>query len=182
MDLITADGEEGDMVDNNNDDKNEDQFIGVCEEKGHSIEHFEPSFHQELLFKMIGIAKHALQTNVYMNNCHALGLRHDPKIMIANGEPERDLSYGISYVHGRRLNDYHIRFRDIAWGEMRLVTPSSSEQFALESAHHYDECYGLTKLKDGVVVHKVNTKEGVKARNSIHNCTQADSFVLAGGR
>jgi len=26
---------------------------------------------------------------------------------------------------------------------MRLVTPTSSEQFALESAHQYDECYGL---------------------------------------
>ena len=43
-DPITTDGDEGNMDDDEKDDKNEDQFIGLCEEKGHSIEHFEPSF------------------------------------------------------------------------------------------------------------------------------------------
>jgi glutamate dehydrogenase len=41
------------------------------------------------------------------------------------------------------FNGYHVRFRDIARGGLRLVTPSTSEQYALESARHYDQCYGL---------------------------------------
>ncbi|KAL3776735.1 hypothetical protein HJC23_005396 [Cyclotella cryptica] len=98
---------------------------------------------QELFFKMIDIIKHTLKTNVYMNNRYALGLRLDPKVMISSAEPPRDTPYGIIYVHGRRFDGYHVRFRDIARGGLRLVTPSSPEQFALEAAHQYDECYGL---------------------------------------
>ena len=62
--------------------------------------------------------------------------------MVAPNE-SRELPYGILFVHGRRFNGFHVRFRDIARGGMRLVTPASAEQYALESARHYDECYGL---------------------------------------
>jgi glutamate dehydrogenase len=48
-----------------------------------------------------------------------------------------------SQIHGRRFNGYHVRFRDIARGGLRLVAPTSSEQLALESSRQYDECYGL---------------------------------------
>lgn len=78
-----------------------------------------------------------------MNNRYALGFRLDPKIMISSKEKPRDIPYGVFYIHGRRFDGYHVRFRDIARGGLRLVTPSSPEQFSLESAHQYDECYGL---------------------------------------
>ena len=42
-----------------------------------------------------------------------------------------------------RFDGYHVRFRDIARGGMRLVTPATSEQLALESGNQFDECYGL---------------------------------------
>ncbi|KAL7542946.1 hypothetical protein ACHAXR_012240 [Thalassiosira sp. AJA248-18] len=94
---------------------------------------------QEMLLKMIDIVKHTLKTNIYMNNRYSLGFRLDPKIMASEGETP----YGVIFAHGRRFDGYHVRFRDIARGGMRLVTPSSSEQFALESAHQFDEAYGL---------------------------------------
>jgi glutamate dehydrogenase len=96
-----------------------------------------------LLLKMIDIVDHTLKTNVYMPNRYSLALRLDPKVMVAQNEPLRELPYGILFAHGRRFNGYQVRFRDIARGGMRLVTPKSSEQFALESARQYDECYGL---------------------------------------
>jgi len=43
---------------------------------------------------------------------------------------------------------------------------------------HFDS----SKLREGGAVHKVDTEEGVKARNSMHNRVQADAFVPAGGR
>ena len=98
---------------------------------------------QELLLKMIDIVKYTLKTNIYMNNRYALGLRLDPSIMTSSEEEPRELPYGVIFSHGRRFDGYHVRFRDIARGGMRLVTPASNEQFALESAHQYDECYGL---------------------------------------
>lgn len=102
---------------------------------------------QALLMKMIDIVKHTLKTNLYMNNRYALGLRLDPKIMVSEGEPPRETPYGVIFAHGKRFDGYHVRFRDIARGGMRLVTPPSSEQFALESAHQYDECYGLANAQ-----------------------------------
>lgn len=96
----------------------------------------------ELLFKMIDIIKYTLRTNVYLNDRYSLGLRLDPTVMTAEGE-DKDLPYGVLFAHGRRFDGYHVRFRDISRGGMRLVTPSNPEQYALESARQYDECYGL---------------------------------------
>lgn len=96
-----------------------------------------------VLLKMVDTVKHTLKTNVYMPDRYALSFRLDPKCMEAPGDEGRDLPFGILFVHGRRFNGFHVRFRDIARGGMRLVTPASAEQLALESARQYDECYGL---------------------------------------
>ena len=63
--------------------------------------------------------------------------------MEETNEPTRELPYGVIFVHGRRFNGFHVRFRDIARGGLRIVTPQTTEQFALESARQYDECYSL---------------------------------------
>lgn len=100
----------------------------------------------QLLNKMLDIVKHTYKTNVYMQNRYALGFRLDPQIMEPHpeqGKVYEEVPYGILFVHGRRFNGYHVRFRDIARGGMRLVTPASVEQYALESARQYDEAYGL---------------------------------------
>lgn len=46
-------------------------------------------------------------------------------------------------MHGRRFNGFHCRFRDIARGGMRIVTPQTSEQVAIEAGRQFDECYAL---------------------------------------
>ena len=98
----------------------------------------------ELLYKMMEIVDCTLKTNVYMPDRYALSMRLDPRIMVSPVDPhDKELPYGILFSHGRRFNAFQVRFRDIARGGMRLVTPKSAEQFALESARQYDECYGL---------------------------------------
>jgi glutamate dehydrogenase len=96
-----------------------------------------------LLYKMLEIVSHSLKTNIFMENRYAFGIRLDPSIMVAEQGEDRELPYGILFAHGRRFNGYHVRFRDISRGGMRLVTPPNGEQYALESARQYDECYGL---------------------------------------
>ncbi|KAH8092387.1 glutamate/leucine/phenylalanine/valine dehydrogenase [Aureococcus anophagefferens] len=51
--------------------------------------------------------------------------------------------FGVIFVHGRRFDGFHVRFRPIARGGARLVTPRSAEAFAHESSRHYDECFNL---------------------------------------
>ncbi|GKY98341.1 hypothetical protein MPSEU_000791700 [Mayamaea pseudoterrestris] len=97
----------------------------------------------ELFLKMVAIVTHTLKTNLYMPDRYALGLRLDPRVMETPADKGRELPFGIVFVHGRRFNGYHVRFRDIARGGLRLVTPPTPEQYSLESARQYDECYGL---------------------------------------
>ena len=96
----------------------------------------------ELLHKMVDCVLSTLRTNLFLEDRYALSLRLDPGIM--HGDDGRDTPYGVFFSHGRRFNGYHVRFRDISRGGMRLVTPQTSEQLAIESGLHYSECYGLS--------------------------------------
>jgi glutamate dehydrogenase len=95
-----------------------------------------------LLKKMIDAVGKIYRTNLFMPARRAFSIRLDPALLEA-ADSTRDLPLGAFFVHGRRFNAFHVRFRDIARGGMRLVTPASREQFALESARHYDEVSAL---------------------------------------
>lgn len=95
-----------------------------------------------LLDKMLDAVEGTYRTNLYMPDRYSLALRIDPQIMLAPGE-NRVLPYGVFFVHGRRFNGFHVRFRDIARGGLRIVSPPMAEQIAIESARQFDEAYGL---------------------------------------
>jgi len=135
--------------------------------------------HREILHKMVDIVGHTLKTNLYLENRYSLGLRLNPKIMTDETNGEREVPYGIFFAHGRRFNGFHVRFRDIARGGMRLVTPNSPEQYALESARQYDECYGLAFAQQ--MKNKDIPEGGSKAVNLINVdgiSEQGKNFVM----
>jgi len=105
--------------------------------------HVQESYTKDLLFKMTEIIEKTYKTNIYMKDRYALSLRLDPSIMGVGSAEDSTLPFGVLFIHGRRFNGYHTRFRDISRGGLRLVAPANSEQLALESARLYDECYGL---------------------------------------
>lgn len=134
----------------------------------------------EILLKMVDVVRNTLKTNVYMPDRYALGLRLNPKCMIApSDDPAKEIPYGVLFVHGRRFNGFHVRFRDISRGGLRLVSPSSAEQYALESARHYDECYGLAFAQQ--LKNKDIPEGGSKAVNLINTTGLSDvakNFVM----
>ena len=101
------------------------------------------SYSKEILLKMTEIIEKTYKTNIYMKDRYALSMRLDPSIMGVGSQDDSTLPFGVLFIHGRRFNAYHTRFRDISRGGLRLVAPASSEELALESARQYDECYGL---------------------------------------
>jgi len=131
-----------------------------------------------VLLKMVDTVRHTLKTNIYMPDRYALSFRLDPACMEAPGDAGRDLPYGILFVHGRRFNGFHVRFRDIARGGMRLVTPASAEQLALESARQYDECYGLAFAQQ--LKNKDIPEGGSKAVNliNVEGMSEAGKFFV----
>jgi glutamate dehydrogenase len=109
---------------------------------------------------------------------YSLGFRLDPAIMAGEGET-REVPYGVVFAHGRRFNGYHVRWRDIARGGLRIVTPGTFEQLALESGRQYDECYGLSFAQQ--MKNKDIPEGGSKAVclvNSVGMSQQNKNFVM----
>jgi glutamate dehydrogenase len=143
------------------------------------IDDVEDTFAKDMLMKMVDVVAHTLKTNVYLEDRYALGLRLDPRAIQETYQTSEEQPFGVMYCHGRRFNAFHVRFKDIARGGMRLVTPTSPEHHALESARQYDECYGLAYAQQ--LKNKDIPEGGSKAVNLI-NCDglspQAKQFVM----
>ncbi len=80
-------------------------------------------------------------SNLHRRGRYALALELDPALLKAANREE--LPHGVLFVHGRDFDGFHLRFRPIARGGLRLVTPKGREQFFREAERLYDEAYGL---------------------------------------
>ncbi|RLO13646.1 hypothetical protein DYB28_006571 [Aphanomyces astaci] len=83
-----------------------------------------------------------LRTNKYVRTRYALALRMDPDF-VGYGTVGKEVPFGVFFIHGRRFKGFHVRFRDIARGGLRVVAPAGSDAHALESARQYNEAYNL---------------------------------------
>ncbi|RLN59394.1 hypothetical protein BBJ29_008502 [Phytophthora kernoviae] len=95
-----------------------------------------------LLNSMADAVRGTLRTNKYVRDRYALSLRMDPKVM-GYGTVGKDTPFGVFFIYGRRFKGFHVRFRDISRGGLRMVYPSSTDAHALESARQYNEAYNL---------------------------------------
>lgn len=101
------------------------------------------------LQRMLQVVQGTLKTNFYNDDRYALSLRVDPRVMflpeeLADGPGKKEVPFGVFFSHGRYFNGFHCRFRDIARGGLRIVTPPNSDTKAYESGKHFDEVFGLS--------------------------------------
>ena len=96
---------------------------------------------QTVLNKFLDAIDAVRRTNVYLEDRYALAFRIDPQLLADEHRP--DLPYGVFFVHGRSFNGFHVRFRDIARGGVRVVRTLSPDQHARETERLYDEAYHL---------------------------------------
>ena len=104
--------------------------------------HHEPA--RVLLLRLLDAVRLTLRTNFFNKDRYALSLRVNPSIMMAGSLEAKPLPFGVFFSHGRNFNAFHCRFRDIARGGLRIVTPNNSDQYSLESSRQFDEAYGLS--------------------------------------
>jgi len=98
---------------------------------------------QLLLQKMLLSVGSVLRSNVFLEDRFALAMRVDPTILGVNEVVGTSIPFGTFFVYGRRFVGFHVRFRDIARGGLRVVAPTNTEQHLIESARQYDEVYSL---------------------------------------
>jgi len=89
----------------------------------------------------VDIVASTLRTNYWLQRRFGLALRLDPKLLVTPRRPE--LPYGVFFVHGRGFNGFHVRFKEIARGGLRVVRPRTPAEHSRETERLYDEVYGL---------------------------------------
>lgn len=124
----------------------EERFRKNCTDLRKTISALDTDSSRLLLSKMIEVAEKTKRTNFFRPDRYALSYRLDPTIMFtpADFEKNKPVPYGLIFSHGRHFNGFHNRFRDIARGGLRIVTPPNADVHSLESTRHYDEVYGLS--------------------------------------
>jgi len=83
-----------------------------------------------------------LRTNLFVPNRFSLTLRLAPELLQGPTRPE--IPFGVFFVYGRGFHGFHVRFKEIARGGLRIVKPGSAVLYDRESERLYDEVYGLS--------------------------------------
>jgi len=84
--------------------------------------------------------RHVLRTNYFLDTIYGLSFRLDPEFLPdAYRQEGEELPFGVFFFHTPGGLGFHIRYRDMARGGVRVVPTRTQEQFELESNRLYDE-------------------------------------------
>lgn len=90
--------------------------------------------------------KSILKTNFFITRKVAISFRLDPKLIMPKLEyPETP--YGIFFVVGNTFKAFHIRFRDISRGGIRIVCSRTQDVYDMNSKTVIDENYQLASTQ-----------------------------------
>lgn len=100
---------------------------------------------------MEALVDHTLRTNYFLPSRLGLGFRLDPAVLEAMpGGPvqvEGAPPYGFYFFSGPHWQGFHVRYREMARGGVRVVPTRTQEHFELESNRLWDEVTALAKAQ-----------------------------------
>ncbi|KAJ7727382.1 NADH-dependent glutamate dehydrogenase [Mycena metata] len=89
--------------------------------------------------------KHILKTNFYQPTKVALSFRLAPDFLPEIEYPKTP--FGMFFVIGNEFRGFHIRFRDVARGGIRIVMSRNKENYSINQRMLFDENYGLASTQ-----------------------------------
>jgi glutamate dehydrogenase len=89
--------------------------------------------------------KHVLKTNFYQPTKVALSFRLAPEFLPEVEYPNKP--FGLFFVIGNEFRGFHIRFRDVARGGIRIVRSRNKENYSINQRMLFDENYGLASTQ-----------------------------------
>ncbi|OBT52925.1 NAD-specific glutamate dehydrogenase [Pseudogymnoascus sp. 24MN13] len=89
--------------------------------------------------------KSVLKTNFFTPTKVALSFRMDPSFLPAIEYPQP--LYGMFLVISSEARGFHLRFRDISRGGIRIVKSRNREAFSINARRMFDENYGLANTQ-----------------------------------
>ncbi|KAI0190076.1 NAD-specific glutamate dehydrogenase-like protein [Astrocystis sublimbata] len=102
--------------------------------------------HEEMVMTAFRIFNNAvLKTNYFTPTKVALSFRLDPDFLPESEYPRR--LYGMFFVISAEARGFHLRFKDVARGGIRIVKSRSKEAFSINARNLFDENYGLASTQ-----------------------------------
>ncbi|CAK7236876.1 NAD-dependent glutamate dehydrogenase [Sporothrix bragantina] len=102
--------------------------------------------HEEMVMTAFRVFNNAiLKTNYFTPTKVALSFRLDPSFLPEFEYPRR--LYGMFLVISSESRGFHLRFRDIARGGIRIVKSRSKEAYGINARNLFDENYGLASTQ-----------------------------------
>ncbi|KAJ3481702.1 hypothetical protein NLI96_g7482 [Meripilus lineatus] len=89
--------------------------------------------------------KHVLKTNFYQPTKVALSFRLAPDFLPEVEYPKKP--FGMFFIIGNEFRGFHIRFRDVARGGIRIVMSRNREAYSINQRQLFDENYGLASTQ-----------------------------------
>lgn len=89
--------------------------------------------------------KHVLKTNFYQPTKVALSFRMDARFLPDIEYPQR--VFGMFLVVGSEFRGFHLRFRDVARGGIRIIRSRNKEAYSINLRTMFDENYGLASTQ-----------------------------------
>jgi glutamate dehydrogenase len=104
------------------------------------------SEHEEMVMSAFCVFNNAvLKTNYFTPTKVALSFRLDPSFLPNSEYPHR--LYGMFLVISSESRGFHLRFKDIARGGIRIVKSRSKEAYGINARSLFDENYGLASTQ-----------------------------------
>ncbi|KAI8070480.1 Glutamate/Leucine/Phenylalanine/Valine dehydrogenase-domain-containing protein [Gongronella butleri] len=98
--------------------------------------------HEQLVFDAIHtFNRHVLKTNFYQSTKVALSFRMNPAFLPEIEYPTQ--LYGMFLVVGAEFRGFHLRFRDVARGGIRIIRSRNREAYSINQRTLFDENYAL---------------------------------------
>lgn len=101
--------------------------------------------HRMVMSKFLEFNNHVLKTNFYTPTKVALSFRLSPGFLDPHEYPQP--LYGIFLVIGSEFRAFHLRFKDVARGGIRIVKSRDKEAWRLNARSLFDENYNLANTQ-----------------------------------
>lgn len=112
------------------------------EELSKKIQSVTSNAHEQLVFESFLIFnRHVLKTNFYQSTKVALSFRLDPSFLPEIEYPTK--LHGMFLVVGSEFRGFHLRFRDVARGGIRIIRSRNREAYSINLRTLFDENYAL---------------------------------------
>ncbi|QRV92303.1 glutamate dehydrogenase (NAD+) [Ceratobasidium sp. AG-Ba] len=95
----------------------------------------------QVLESFLVFNKHVLKTNFYQPTKVALSFRLKPSFLPEVEYPKQP--FGMFFVIGSEFRGFHLRFRDVARGGIRIVRSRNKENYSINQRMLFDENYAL---------------------------------------